>query len=496
MSKNHFDYEVVVVGGGGSGLAAAASAAEHGARVVVFEKELQLGGTTGIAVGSFTANRTRLQMQQSIEDGPLQHCEDAGLFAPPHIEARGNHELRRFFLEHAAETLVWLESLGLSFHGPSPEPPNRVPRMHNVVPNAKAYIAALQRRIMKRGGTIMVNTRVESLLRDKGRVIGVAVVRNGTRNEITASRGVVLAAGDYASNPKMIAAYKGEEFSAIEGINPFATGEGQELVASVGGKRVNMDVTYGPELRFIPPPRKPFSQLLPASGVGARIVGRLLRWLPKSVEAAMIKRLLVTWQHPEDALFQDGAVLVNQEGRRFCDETKSPLREIAVADQSGKIAYILLDAELADRYSKWPHFISTAPEIAYAYTDDYLLLRPDVAMEACSWEELAAKRHLPGQLSMRGGTFPPPKRVFRGERWVLLGPVKAYFTTTEGGAAIDQQFRVLDEDENPIPGLYAIGQTGLGGQILWGHGLHIAWAMTSGRLVGRGLARRRQERPR
>ena len=41
---------------------------------------------------------------------------------------------------------------------------------------------------------------------------------------------------------------------------------------------------------------------------------------------------------------------------------------------------------------------------------------------------------------------------------------------------------------DPINGLYAIGQNGLGGQILWGHGLHIAWAMTSGRLVGRVLA--------
>ena len=71
---------------------------------------------------------------------------------------------------------------------------------------------------------------------------------------------------------------------------------------------------------------------------------------------------------------------------------------------------------------------------------------------------------------------------------MLLGPAKAYFTTTEGGAAINRRFQVLDEDEAPIPGLYAVGQTGLGGQILWGHGLHIAWAMTSGRLAGKFLA--------
>ncbi len=489
MTQPRFDYDVVVVGGGGSGLAAAVSAAERGLRVVLLEKQPQLGGTTGIAIGSFTANRTRFQRKQSIQDDPIQHNEDAALFAPLDIEARGNGELRQFFLEHAAATLAWLEGFGLSFHGPSPEPPNRVARMHNVVPNAKAYIAALQRRLIRLKGAIIVNARTESLLRDGDRVVGVEAARNGAREQYLAARGVVLAAGDYANNPGMIAEHKGADFGGIEGINPFSTGEGQQLVASAGGKLLNMDVTYGPELRFVPPPRNPLSQLLPSSGPAARLMAWLVPLLPKPVVTGMIKRLLVTWQHPENALFEDGAVLINQQATRFCDETQCPLREIAVADQPDKIAYMLMDAELAERYSKWPHFISTAPDIAYAYTDDYLRLRPDVAIEARSWGELAAKRALPSRLTLTAEGCPPPKRAFRGDRFVLLGPVKGYFTTTEGGAAIDRRFRVLDENGQPIPGLHAVGQTGLGGQILWGHGLHIAWAMTSGRLVGEELAR-------
>ena len=71
--------------------------------------------------------------------------------------------------------------------------------------------------------------------------------------------------------------------------------------------------------------------------------------------------------------------------------------------------------------------------------------------------------------------------------WLLLGPLKAYFTTTEGGTSINQEFQVLNEQGSVIPGLYAVGQNGLGGMILWGHGLHIAWAMTSGRLAGKIL---------
>jgi fumarate reductase flavoprotein subunit len=38
-------------------------------------------------------------------------------------------------------------------------------------------------------------------------------------------------------------------------------------------------------------------------------------------------------------------------------------------------------------------------------------------------------------------------------------------------------------------GLYAVGQNGLGGMVLWGHGLHIAWALASGRLGGREVMR-------
>ena len=65
-----------------------------------------------------------------------------------------------------------------------------------------------------------------------------------------------------------------------------------------------------------------------------------------------------------------------------------------------------------------------------------------------------------------------------------MGPLKAYFTTTEGGAAVNEKLQVLNDEDQVIPGLYAVGQNGLGGMILWGHGLHIAWAMTSGRLAG------------
>jgi fumarate reductase flavoprotein subunit len=490
------DADVIVVGAGGSGLAAAARCVECGLSVLVLEKQPQVGGTTGIAVGSFTANRTVQQRRADIVDTLDDHVEDAGRFAEPEIESRNNDSLRRFFLSHTATTLEWLTGLGLAFHGPSPEPPNRVPRMHNVVPSAKAYIAALQATVLRGGGQILCSAVVETLTRDGDRISGLTAIVDGQRQSFTGSVGVVLAAGDYANSTEMIARFKGGRYSTVEGINPHATGDGHRLAESAGACLLNMDVTYGPELRFVAPPARQngFEQLLPASGFASRVAGKLLPFIPQGIVTAFIKRLLVTWQHPEDRLFDHGAMLINRCGDRFCDERVWPDRELAVARQPDKVAFIVLDHRLTEQYSRWPHFISTAPEIAYAYVADYLRLRPDVAVQASSLADAARLRDLPvnavrhaveGLNEQRNGTDLLP---LTGDRWVLLGPLKAYFTTTEGGAAVNTQLEVLDESQQPIPGLYAIGQNGLGGQILWGHGLHIAWAMTSGRLVAEHLA--------
>ncbi len=488
--------DVLIVGAGGSGLAAAARSVELGLSVVVLEKQPQIGGTTGIAVGSFTANRTKHQRCAGIQDRLDDHVEDAGKFATPEIESRNNDSLRRFFLSETAATLDWLADLGLAFHGPSPEPPNRVPRMHNVIPNAKACIAALQAKILREGGQIFCNAAVQELTDDGQRVCGVTAMVDGKRLSFSARLGVVLAAGDYASATDMIERFKGQEYSVVEGINPHAVGDGHRLAQSVGAQLINMDVTYGPELRFVAPPtsQQGFAQLLPSSGLAARVAGKLLPLVPKPIIRALIKRLLVTWQHPEDSLFEHGAVLINRQGERFCDERVWPDRELAVARQDGKSAYILLDRRLIERFSVWPNFISTAPEIAYAYVIDYLKLRSDVAVEASSLDQLAALRDLPvavlrqtiDDLNRHRAESDLPS--LEGNRWVLLGPLKAYFTTTEGGAAINQSLQVLDESARPIRGLYAVGQNGLGGQILWGHGLHIAWAITSGRLAAEQLA--------
>jgi len=497
------EFDVVVVGAGGIGLAAACSAAQQGARVLLLEKAQEPGGTTGIAVGSFTAAGTTIQRAAGYEDSPEQHAGDVAKFAAPSIEAHNNGPLRDYFLRHAAETIEWLRSMGMIFLGPSPEPPNRLPRMHNVVPNAKAYIARLSETFAQyEGCSLLCQAQVTQLLRDRDRVSGVVAQVRAVSETFRAARGVILAGGDYASNADLIAKYKGHRYRPIEGINPHADGSGHLLAESAGARLVNMEITYGPELRFVPQVHKPLEQRLPATGPLARLISVAASKLPDFLMRLIAKRLVVTWQHPEDSLFADGAILLNGEGKRFVNENQSPDRELAVAAQPDKLAYILLDARLAERYGEWPHFISTAPDIAYAYVRDYQRLRPDITRTGLNPADVARRGGLPGaQVQETVAAF---NRYVEGEvpdafgrsgdqhplasgPFVLLGPLKAYFTTTEGGAAINEDLQVLDDHGRIIPGLYAVGQNGLGGMVLWGHGLHIAWAMTSGRLAGRKI---------
>ena len=497
-------FDAVVVGGGGSGLAAAASAAENGACVLLLEKQPQLGGSTGLAVGSYTTSESSHQKKAGVTDRAEDHVVDAGKFAPSEIEARNNADLRRFFLENSTETLEWLTGMGLVFHGPTPEPPNRAPRMHNVVPGARAYVLALESRLRKHGGTILCDVPVTKIIFEDSCVVGVEARNNGNLVRYRASKGVVLAAGDYSCAPDLIAKYKGSEFADIDGINRTAHGDGHRLCEDAGIPLVNMDVTYGPEIRFVPPEKLSLLKRLPAGGIVRALLGMLMPLTPKFVMDAIIKRELVTWQHPENSLFLDGAILVNSKGERFCNEKESPGREIALAKQPGKVAFILLDERLIELYGAWPHFVSTAPEIAYAYVEDYLRLRPDVSHQGDSLHSLAREANLPAdRLSETVDAFnlhvsqgepdpwgrPGDRETLSGNRWVLLGPAKSYFTTTEGSPAVDRDCQVLDGKGEPISGLYAVGQNGMGGQVLWGHGLHIAWAITSGRLVGKALAR-------
>jgi fumarate reductase flavoprotein subunit len=287
--------------------------------------------------------------------------------------------------------------------------------------------------------------------------------------------GVVLAAGDFTSGADLKARFMGEQEAQVDGVNLTATGDGQKMAEALGARIVNGDLALGPELRFIAPVKETLARRLPPWRALATAMAWSLEYLPAAVLRPFVMQFLTTALAPSPALFEAGALLVNRKGERFGDERDRPAWR--VPGQPGKLAYIVIDGALAQRFSAWPDFISTAPGVAYAYLPDYRRNRPDVYTEAPTLEALARRLGMP---AIEAELSRPP--------FIALGPVRSVFVHAEGGLAVDEQHRVLRADERPIPGLYAAGSTGQGGLLLKGHGHHLAWAFVSGRRAGRFAA--------
>jgi fumarate reductase flavoprotein subunit len=246
-----------------------------------------------------------------------------------------------------------------------------------------------------------------------------------------------------------------------------------------GAEAKNMNLLFGPQLRFPTPEKGGFLDRLPLwkwlCKLEALIVGNVPVWMLKPV----VKSLLVAWMSPTDDLFKSGAILVNRSGVRFGAEER-PAAELAMQD--GSSGFIIMDEAIAKKFEAAPHYISTAPGIAFAYFSDYKRGRPDLVRSAKSLEELARNLGVSSEFlsaSIGSSKLSAP--------FISLGPVLSMLTVTEGALCINSELQVLAKGGKVIPGLFAVGAIGQGGMLLKGHGHHIGWAMTSGLLAGESI---------
>ncbi len=487
-------FDVVVVGGGGSGLAAALEAARLGRSVLVIEKMPYLLGTTGRSIGSVTATGTSLQKSAGVIDFPDGQFEDMAKFAEaaqPKAALRDNLELRKLLVDNVPESVRQLTEMGVVFIGPMPEPPHQRPRMHNIIPHSSSYIYHLGRSCRKAGVTFRLNCRATRLTKSDGRVTGVEARDDKGSFTVTARHGVVLAAGDYSSNRELKSRFVGEEIADIEGVNPNSTGDGHLMALEVGAEIVMGEVMLGPEIRFVAPQRKNLVQRVPPFKIFAQLMKIGMQFLPSWLLRQFFMMFVTTNLSPSSRLFEEGAILVNKSGERFVDERDKP--QYAIARQPERISFIVMDDSVARKFSKWPYFISTAPGIAYAYLPDYSRSRKDIYARAETIEELAALLKMP-PVALRktiddyNANLPNGGKSIANSPFHALGPAKAWIVFTDGGLRVSSRLEVLDENGVAIPGLFAAGSNGQGGLLLEGHGHHLGWAFTSGRLAGRSIA--------
>ncbi len=498
MNAFKSDYDVVIVGGGAAGLAAYASAVSAGLTAVLLEKESLLGGTTMYAIGSVTASNTFLQEKKGIRDSADDFFED--LVAASRIrgvESVCEKDFLRLYAEESGKTVNRLRDMGTVFVGPSPEAPHRVPRMHNVVPSAYSYIYRLERYASGHGGRVVRSFRVSELIReDDGSIRGV--IGNGSSGEsvkFVANKGVVVATGPFSSNRDLIKELTPVS-AEIEAVNPRATGDGITMGRRVGAmiKNANVEST---QFRFGGGTTGKIGRLA-VWWLWPRLFGWMIDNAPDRIIKGLIVKLSTAYTAPSNRIFEAGGILVNSDGNRFVNELSVPY-PYAIARKAvtlyKKELYILFDSQAAAQLVKWPNYISTFPGISYAYLEDYLNFRKDVINRAGTIDVLAQKTGMdPKSLNATVNRYNgfasdhndrdfarKELRSIHDAPFYLLGPIKPVITVTEGGIAINAKCQAIDVKGKVIPKLYVIGD-GSAGPLNVSHGMHIGWALTSGRL--------------
>ncbi len=485
--------DLIVVGGGGAGLMAAFTAAERGMQVVLLEKAAQLGGTTALSVGSISASQTSYQAAAGIKDSPESHAADLEA-ATLRFGIEDDPALRALLAEHVGETVEILKRLGVVFLGPFPQPPSSADRMHQVVPTSKIYIQRLEQACRKLGVEIELDCRVRSLITEAGKVVGVLAANvSGDDLSFRSKHGVILASGSMEANEVLLRQFIKSWPSGIPPWNPLATGDGHVMACELGGRVVHRP-DMGPEhvmrMRFVAPPRNPFLQSLPLNRAATAFMAWAVKRLPSKLTRPFIMSFITAALRPDPEIFKAGAILVNKQGRRVGGDTG--IAELSLAQEETRECWLILDSRLAAKFSQWPHFVSTAPGVGYAYLSDYRRSRPDLYVSGDSARELAAR------LSITEDNFLATLKCVNGEReegkklvegaYYALGPLKLWGLPAPVGLAVDTKLRVLDQNDIPISGLFAAGNTGQGRFTVSGHGHGLAWAFTSGRLAAAAAA--------
>ncbi len=470
------EVDVVVVGFGIAGACAALEAARAGARVVLLERAAAYGGTSAMAGGHFyLGGGTAVQEATGVEDSAEEMFKY--LMA---VSLEPDEQKIRAFCEDSVEHFDWIEALGMQFERslyekkaviqpgteglmytgnekvhPFRELAKPAPRGHKVpspgdTGGAKMVLDALAERIAETDVEVRYETGASALVVSTGstdggdEVVGVAWRKYDERGFIRA-KAVVIAAGGYVGNDKMIAEYTPQLGSKLFPLaSTYDDGLGIRLGASVGAELRFM------EQAFITAPFYPPAQLVTG-------------------------------------------IVVNKEGNRFVAEDSYHSRTSGfVMDQPDQAAYLIVDSAHIE-HPDFPlcPFIDgweTVPEMEQA------LGIPAGALQATlsSYNENAARKQDP-ELHKHPDWLDPQDTGPWGAYDLTLGKAM-YAGFTMGGMQVSVDGEVRRDDSTVIPGLYAAGacavniaQDGKG----YASGTQLAEGSYFGRRVGRHAAKTR-----
>lgn len=464
--------DVLVIGGGVSGLMAATKAATDGAQVVCVEK-MGSGRNQWESVGGYNSFS---QKEQGIEVDPAEYVNA--------IVVAGSYRVRQenvwSFVNNSGAAIDFMQeqldksSTGIEISATNSES-DSVKGEHTFL-NTGATSWLLGPFVMDALNEAVANydnidmrfkTAGVKLVKDAdGRVTGAIVkdTESGAYMQVNAAKGVVLATGGYEMNPKMVEAWCRPEDVASASMSSMGTG------STGDGHMMGLEVGAGID---------PLPHCTMEFGGG----------------------------YPENGQFFHSfrsGIFVNARGERFVNES---LMFNFVASAINTNAYrggvwTIIDQSFIDAKSE-----ASGTDLMETTVKDYMdggwMFSADTIEELAELIDVGAER-LAGTLEKWNGYFdaeePKDAEYLRDlsscQRFdtapFYAVKTNSSFLVTVSGLIIDPESRVLDKNEQPIPGLFATGNTS-GGMFCDQYPRHlpstsVGRAVTTGFMAGKTAA--------
>ncbi len=481
--------DVVIIGAGGAGLSAAIAAADEGAEsIIIVEKLGKTGGSLNFTSGSMSGAETIIQELDGITDTKESYIEDI----LSNGADLGDRELIEIFVDEDVDAIQWLWDHGLSeytfseqnglksvfapehqlysiqrtYKPKAMDPANYKSAVHEILDKEVAAYKNI---------TIDYYTEVTDLLGNENGQVLTAVGYNSDSQKTVcyeAKKGIIMATGGYSGNPKMMGQYAKHGDKYLVGGADSADGKGIRIMQTVGAA-VDQD-----KLSYIPT----FPMGLEyAEGKGA--IGDVYMW-------------------------KAGGIYVNQEGKRFINETLDEVvpRETALEEQTNAVQYniftdkIIEDLKAGNAAFMWEYYYEPEQGIGHKLVQSADTLEElaqiigvpaDALVETVNTYNAAVESGKTDEFGRDFSGTPTAYSVavnkIEGDKYYAV-PIKALVVMTLGGVTINKDMQVVDESGSPIPGLYAAGEVvgGIWGKFVSG-GTGVMGPVAFGRITGRNV---------
>ena len=456
-------FDVCVAGAGNAALCAAISAAEKGARVLVLERapHSENGGNSRFTAGGFRFVYKGVDDLRKLCDLSESEVEmsEFGSYTEDQFfddmfrvtEFRCDPDLVEVLVRNSLPTIRWLHDRGVRFvpmYGRQAFKTDGKFRFWGGLSvearGGGPGLVDMETEIAKQAGVeIRYGTKVTGLLYNGERVEGVVVRQNGKIQEIRA-RSVVLATGGFEANPEMRSRYlgRGWELAKVRGTR-FNTGTGIRMAIDIG-----------------------------AAPYGNWSSCHAVAW---DLNAPEFGDLSVGDQFQKHSY--PFSIIVNLDGERFLDEG-ADLRNYTYAkygrtilEQSKQTAWQIFDAKVQHLLRDEYHIrqitkvsANTIEELAKILYQEHGINRDQFVRTVADFNA-AVHTDIPFDPTIKDGRSTNGLAVNKSNWAITLDkpPFEAYgvtcgITFTFGGLRITPNAEVLDEDLEPIPGLFAAGE--------------------------------------